>query len=209
MPEQILKSIEKKKIVAILRGLSFDDNMFAIDTLISSGITNIEVTLNTENALRIIDYGRKKYDRIAHIGAGTVKNAEDVKKVVEVGAQFIITPNLCEEAVKNANRYNTAIIPGVFSPTEIVKAYELGCKMVKIFPAASLGSQYIKHVKGPLNDIKMMAVGGITIENAKKYLDNGADAIGVGEALIPSRILKNKDFEGLKKYLHSFKRLFK
>lgn len=205
---EVFESISSSKIVAILRGLTYDQNLKVIECLIDSGITNIEVTLNTKNALETIKKARQLYKE-AHIGAGTVITNEDALKAIEAGAEFLLSPNLSEKVVLTAQNNGILMLPGVFSPTEIVQAYQLGCKMVKLFPAISLGTGYIKQIKGPLDNIKIMAVGGIDINNAKDYLSNGVDALGVGGSLIRTDLVKLGEYKQLKEHFLKFKESIK
>lgn len=200
----VFESINSSKIVAILRGLNYEENLKVIECLVDSGITNLEVTLNTKSALETIKKSRQLYKEV-HIGAGTVINNEDALRAIDAGAEFLISPNLCEEVVLTAKSNGILVIPGVFSPTEIVKAYQMGCKMVKLFPVISLGTEYVKQIKGPLDNIKIMAVGGVDINNAKDYLANGVDALGVGGSLIRTDLVKQGDYKKLREHFMRFK----
>lgn len=204
MCKDVLQTIEEKKIVAILRGLSFSQSMKTIEALIESGIVNIEVTLNTPNAIECIKKALEEFGDVANIGAGTVKNEEDAKKAVQAGARFLLTPNLSINAVEYANTENVLIIPGVLTPTEIVTAQDLGCKMVKIFPISAVNKRYIKEIKGPLDDIKVMAVGGVGLENIEQYLSVGADAFGLGSSLIKTDLVKEERYDLLKEHFRKY-----
>lgn len=204
--KDIFNSIIDSKLVAILRGLDYDENMKVIELLIESGIRNLEVTLNTKSALDVIRSARKQFDNQACIGAGTVTNEADARNAIAAGAEFLICPNLHEGAIRAAGENNVLIIPGVLTPTEILHARELGCSMVKLFPASCMGSDYIKQLRGPIKDVKIMAVGGVDDSNAKDYFKNGADAIGVGGKLIRMDIIENKDYKALKEHFMSFKK---
>ena len=206
MENDVYENILNKKLVAILRGLNYEDNFRVIELLIECGFNNIEVTMNTENALKIIDLSRKKYDKLSYIGAGTVKNEIDAKNSIDAGAQFLLSPNLSVKAIEYANSKNILIVPGVFTPTEIVNASVLGCRLVKLFPAGNVGYNYIKSIKGPLDDIKIMAVGGIDVNNVSDYLSNGTDAVGVGGKLIINDLVKNGDLNSLKQHILRFKK---
>lgn len=205
MEDLVYRDIARAKIVAIIRGLSIEDNLRVIQTLIESGINNLEVTLNTESALDIIKEARLRYGNRAHIGAGTVTNEEKAKMAIEAGAEFIVTPNFSKEVVKVCKHNNKLIIPGVFSPTEMMDAYELGCKMIKLFPAITLGTNFIKQVKAPFNNINIMAVGGINLENINEFFQSGADAVGVGGSLIREDYIKAGRYDLLKSHFILFK----
>lgn len=205
MNTQVLQSILNGKIVAILRGLNYEENFRVMDALMEEGITHFEVTLNTARSLEIIGEAVKRYGNQGCVGAGTVKNGKDALAAIQAGARFLISPNLSEDTIQVAIQQEVLSVPGVFSPTEIVRAYELGCEIVKLFPAVSLGSEYIRQVKAPLNEIKIMAVGGINGDNARQYLTAGANAVGVGSSLILPQLVREQKDDQLKAHFRKFR----
>lgn len=205
MNRQILERLLAGKIVAILRGFKYEEHFRVMEALLEEGIDHFEVTLNTPGALEIIEEANKQYGNRGLVGAGTVKNGQDALAAIKAGAQFLIAPNLSEDTVRVALEKDILIVPGVFSPTEIVRAYDLGCEIVKLFPAVSLGCEYIRQVKAPLDGIKIMAVGGITIDNARQYLAAGADGVGVGSALILPQLVREGDDKQLKAHFKKFR----
>ncbi|PKM66529.1 MAG: 2-dehydro-3-deoxyphosphogluconate aldolase [Firmicutes bacterium HGW-Firmicutes-2] len=204
MKQQVLESILSKKIVAILRGLEYEDNFKVMETLIDVGITNFEVTLNTHKALKIIEEASKRYEKAAWIGAGTVMNKTDAVQAIDAGAQFLICPNLSEECIETAQQKKILVAPGVFSPTEIVKAHQLGCEIVKLFPAVALGTEYINQLRGPLEDVKIMAVGGMNLSNMEAYIKVGVDAFGLGSALIDNKLIVEGRYNLLKDHFQKY-----
>ncbi|MDF2596303.1 MAG: hypothetical protein K0R69_2644 [Clostridia bacterium] len=204
MKQQVLENILNKKIVAILRGLEYEQNFRVMETLIEAGITNFEVTLNTPKALAVIEEGLKKYGKSAFIGAGTVKDKQDTLNAIGAGAQFLIAPNLSEESIEAAIEKDVLIAPGVFSPTEMVKASALGCDIVKLFPAVVLGAGYIHQIKGPLNTIKIMAVGGIDSSNVGEYMKAGVNAFGLGSCLVKSELINEGRYDLLKAHFEKY-----
>ena len=204
MKQQVLENILNKKIVAILRGLEYEDNFKVMETLIEAGITNFEVTLNTKGALTIIEEASMKYEKVAYVGAGTVKSKTDALQAIEAGAQFLISPNLSEECIEAALQKKVLIAPGVFSPTEIVKACELGCEIVKLFPAVALGAEYIKQLRGPLQDVKIMAVGGMDLSNMEAYIKAGVNAFGLGSCLVNTKLISEGRYDLLKAHFQEY-----
>ena len=191
-------------IVAVVRKIPVSKVYQTIDALVAGGVKAIEVTLDSENALEVINNIQKKYDKDVIIGAGTVLDAEGAYKAISNGAQFVFAPTLSEETIKVAKRYNKVAIPGVFTPTEILKASEFGADIVKIFPGSVLGPQFIKDVRGPLDHIKMMPTGGITLENLGSYIKAGAVAVGVGSSLLNKKVIEAEDWEALTALAKSF-----
>jgi 2-dehydro-3-deoxyphosphogluconate aldolase / (4S)-4-hydroxy-2-oxoglutarate aldolase len=185
-------------IVGIIRNLSFEIVEKILPVYISSGLTNLEITMNTPYAADIIKYAAQKYGALLNIGAGTVCNIEDLKIAIDAGAQFIVTPILDSEVVETCVSLNIPVFPGAFTPTEIYNAWKLGASMVKVYPATSLGPDYIKDVKAPLNQIKLLPTGGINIDNIHSFMKAGADGLGIGSQLFDKTLIKNEDWNGLK-----------
>lgn len=182
--EQGLKEIERTRIIAIVRGVQEAHILSLADALFKGGITVMEVTLNTPGALRMISELQDKSGQHIFIGAGTVLDLEDAKKAVHAGASFLVTPNMDEEVIRFASTEGIPIFPGAMTPTEIVKAWKAGATAVKVFPSASLGLTYIKELMGPLDQIPLIAVGGVTEENIKQFLNIGCYGLGIGGSLI-------------------------
>jgi 2-dehydro-3-deoxyphosphogluconate aldolase/(4S)-4-hydroxy-2-oxoglutarate aldolase len=193
--EQGLKEIERTRIIAIVRGVQEAHILSVADSLLKGGVTVMEVTLNTPGALNMISLLQDKWGEQMYIGAGTVLDLEDAKKAVLAGAAFLVTPNMDEEVIRWSSREGIPIFPGAMTPTEIVKAWKAGASAVKIFPSASLGLSYIKELMGPLDQIPMMAVGGVTEENIKQFLDAGCYGLGIGGSLINLKEIEAGRFE--------------
>ncbi|MGQ7889464.1 bifunctional 4-hydroxy-2-oxoglutarate aldolase/2-dehydro-3-deoxy-phosphogluconate aldolase [Paenibacillus sp. WC2504] len=193
--EQGLKEIERTRIIAIVRGVK-EAHIFSVaEALLKGGVTVMEVTLNTPGALAMISELQTKLGEQMYIGAGTILDVEDAQKAVQAGASFLVTPNLDEDVIRYANREGVPIFPGAMTPTEVVKAWKAGATAIKIFPSASLGLSYIKELMGPLDHIPMMAVGGVTEENIKQFLDLGCYGLGIGGSLINLKEIKAGRFE--------------
>ncbi|NOU70054.1 bifunctional 4-hydroxy-2-oxoglutarate aldolase/2-dehydro-3-deoxy-phosphogluconate aldolase [Paenibacillus sp. LMG 31458] len=182
--EQGLIEIERTRIIAIVRGVQENHILSLADALLKGGITVMEVTLNTPGALRMISELQEQSGQHMFIGAGTVLDLEDAKKAVHAGASFLVTPNMDEEVIRWSRQEGIPIFPGAMTPTEIVKAWKAGATAVKVFPSASLGLTYIKELMGPLDQIPLIAVGGVTEENIKQFLNIGCYGLGIGGTLI-------------------------
>lgn len=180
----MLDKLLEHKIVAILRGIEDKDADGAAQALIDGGIRLMEVTMNTEGAAAIIERWRVRFGADAWIGAGTVLDVDYARRAVDAGAQFLISPNLDEEVVAYGNERGIAVWPGVMTPTEIVKAIKAGASAVKLFPMGTLGIGYLKEIRGPLDNVPIMATGGVDLSNIKDYFAAGASAVGMGGKLI-------------------------
>ncbi|MBD0381193.1 bifunctional 4-hydroxy-2-oxoglutarate aldolase/2-dehydro-3-deoxy-phosphogluconate aldolase [Paenibacillus sedimenti] len=193
--EQGLKEIERTRIVAIVRGVKEADISSVADALYRGGVTVMEVTLNTPGALGMIRELQGKFADRMYIGAGTVLDLDDANNAVQAGASFLVTPNMDEEVIRWAKSEEIPIFPGAMTPTEIVKAWKAGATAVKVFPSASLGIAYIKELMGPLDHIPMMAVGGVTEENIKQFLNIGCYGLGIGGSLINLKEIEAGQFD--------------
>jgi 2-dehydro-3-deoxyphosphogluconate aldolase/(4S)-4-hydroxy-2-oxoglutarate aldolase len=198
------EALEKAPIVSIFRNVDSEDLLQVAHCFQASGLSTMEVTLNSKNATQDISRLVNEFGEVLNIGAGTVCDLNDAKKALDAGAQFIVTPVLDKEVIQFCVKENIPVFPGAFTPTEIYTAWKLGASMVKVFSAGALGPAYIKDVLAPLNTIKLMPTGGISQENLVSYFQYGASAVGVGSAVVPKYFLHNKDWKGLTTHLQLF-----
>lgn len=198
-----IQKIGEKKIIAITRSDSIEQLEQTVEALYAGGIRLVEVTMNTPGALQGIELLNEKFPDMV-IGAGTVLDGETARSAILSGAKFILTPTLNSSVIEMANRYQIPIIPGVFTPSEVVRACELGASVVKIFPVGSLGPKYVKELRGPFSHVNMIPVGGVTLDNAREFLEIGSFAIGVGSSLVDKQLIKNKKFDELSKRAEDF-----
>ena len=138
------------------------------------------------------------------IGAGTVLDLGQAKEAVAAGAEYIISPNLDEEVVYYGVEKGVDVWPGTMTPTEIVRAYKAGASAVKVFPLASLGVNYLKEIRAPLNHIPMIATGGVNLQNIRSVLDAGAVAVGLGGNLVNKQLIQEGKFDELAKLAQAF-----
>lgn len=206
---EVLDAISKNGVVAIVRGTTQEQMSTIVDALYRGGIRIIEVTFNTPNASEIIQNLTKCYADKMIIGAGTVLDAETARIAILSGAQFILSPSLNDEVIKMCNRYNILAVPGVFTPTEAVRAWELGAKIVKVFPAGIVGASYIKQLLGPLNQLRIIVVGGINEANFPSYIKAGAIGAGIGGELVNRKLADSEEYEEIYRRAQNFMEIFK
>jgi len=187
----VLETLRAYCAVAVLRG---DDANAVFETacvLLDGGVRVLEVTMTVPGAHGLIR--RLVAETSAVVGAGSVRTAADVDGCVDAGARFVVSPVCCPEVIQRAAERDVVVIPGAMTPTEVLAAWDLGADLVKVFPAARLGAQYLKDLHGPLPEIPLVPTGGVTGENAKEYLDAGAVLICLGSWLTKgekSRVLE-------------------
>lgn len=181
-----LEKVRARGVVAIIRGGFPSDKLLAIaDALVAGGVNVLEVTLNSLDALEGIRAVRDHFgDEEVLLGAGTVRGPEDVDRALEAGARFLVSPGLNIASVERAQRANVPLLPGVFTATEAQTAFDTGCRMVKLFPADTLGPGYLKALRAPLDDLDFVPTGGVGTNNVAAYVHAGAVAVGVGSSLV-------------------------
>jgi len=195
----VLEHIAEIGVVAILRGVDPSILVPLGHALADAGVGAIEVTLNSEGALQGIAALQAAIGKKLPIGAGTVMTGEDAHAAIKAGATFVLSPHLAEEALAVCRQAKIPAVIGVMTPSEAVRAYNLGCQMVKIFPAATLGPNYFKELQGPLPQIATMAVGGVNKDNAIEFIKAGAKAVGAGSQLVDFAAVARGDWEAVKR----------
>ena len=181
-----LQQILKHKIVAIIRGASPDSVLEIAEALHKGGVRCLEITLNSADALKVIEnIAIKMGDRII-VGAGTVLDAAEVSDAFAAGAKFIISPILNSDIINKTKELGAVSIPGAFTPTEIFNAYSNGADIVKVFPGTG-GPGFIREVLAPLLHIPLMPTGGVSLENIHEFKKAGAVAFGIGKSLVDTK----------------------
>jgi 2-dehydro-3-deoxyphosphogluconate aldolase / (4S)-4-hydroxy-2-oxoglutarate aldolase len=198
---------EKAPIVGIVRNLTLEELIQILPLYRDAGLTTIEITMNTPDAEKLIRYAIENEQQGLNIGAGTVCDKQDLKRALIAGAQFIVTPITDKKVIKACVKLGMPIFSGAFTPTEIYKAASHGASMVKIFPATTLGPDYIKDIKAPMNHLKLLPTGGVTLDNIPHFLKAGANGFGIGGQLFDKKFIENKDWQGLKAHFLTFANL--
>ena len=180
-------------VIPVIRAASADEASRAIDALKAGGIDVFEITMTVPGAIQLIEKLAASYAAgDVLIGAGTVPDAQTAGECVSAGAQFIISPALNLDTILFCNQSEIVVMPGALTPTEIVTAWNAGADFVKVFPAGALGgASYLKSLKAPLPDIKLIPPGGVSLRTAADFIKAGASAIGVGADLVDLEALRN------------------
>jgi 2-dehydro-3-deoxyphosphogluconate aldolase/(4S)-4-hydroxy-2-oxoglutarate aldolase len=188
--EPLTEQIRRHRIIAIMRHLPDDQVEPVFNALAEAGIRLIEITMNTAGAAEQISRVIGRFSGCMLIGAGTVSTTERARLALAAGAQFLVTPNLDLEVVELAKAHQCPIMPGVLTPTEMMAAVKAGVATLKLFPASQLGPAYVKDVLAPLDDLNLVAVGGVTQENAVEWLRAGCIGVGMGSSLLDKDLLR-------------------
>lgn len=194
----------KMPIVGIIRHVSAADVSQILPVYRAAGLTTLEITMNTPDAETMIWTARRQYPDTLNVGAGTVCSEADLELALAAGAQFIVTPVINKKVIKACVKKGIPIFPGAFTPSEIYKAWSLGASIVKVFPTTQLGPGYIRDIKAPLHQIKLLPTGGITLQNMGDFLKAGASGFGIGSHLFDKTLIDEKNWDGLKIHFQHF-----
>lgn len=193
------------RVTVILRGYNYEQVRAVAKTLVGSSVKNIEITMNTDNALEIIQKISKEFQGELFIGAGTVVTYGDLVKSIDAGAKFVLSPiSFSKEMIDYCKQKNVISIPAAFTPTEIYGQICLGADIIKVFPANELSPDYAKKVCEPLGDLPLMAVGGVNASNVKKILSSGYKYVGTAGGIFKKEDIKSLNYDGLKESLRLF-----
>ncbi|MFM7127915.1 MAG: bifunctional 4-hydroxy-2-oxoglutarate aldolase/2-dehydro-3-deoxy-phosphogluconate aldolase [bacterium] len=197
MASDTLSRILDCGIVAVVRSEKPDQLIQVVEALARGGVTAAEITFTVPEADRVIREVRKVLgDRII-LGAGTVLDSETARTAILAGAEYLVTPCVNLEVIRLAKRYGKVVMPGGFTPTECLTAWEAGADIVKVFPADVVGPAFFKAMKGPLPQIRLMPTGGVDLTTAESFLKAGACCLGVGSSLVEPKAVAAGDFARL------------
>jgi 2-dehydro-3-deoxyphosphogluconate aldolase/(4S)-4-hydroxy-2-oxoglutarate aldolase len=193
----VCRHIEEVGLVPVLRLPSAELVFHAVEVLLSAGISVCEVTMTVPGAIGVIRNLVDRFGDRTMIGAGTVLSADDAMACIDAGAQFVVSPGLDLPTVAAAHSRDIAVLPGALTPTEVITAWKAGADMVKIFPCSAVGgAKYLRALKGPLPQVKMLPTGGVGPSNAHEYIAAGAAALGMGSELVDrAELVAGRDAE--------------
>lgn len=186
----VLAELRRIGLVPVLRAESEAQAMALAVAIADGGVTCLEVTMTVPGAVQVIARLAKERPEIL-LGAGTVLDVEAAKRCLDAGAHFIVSPAFDEQTVAHCRKQEIAVLPGALTPTEVIRAWNAGADVVKIFPASAMGgAKYLKSLKAPLPQIEMIPTGGVSLATAVEFLEAGAFALGVGADLVDTGAIK-------------------
>lgn len=186
--------IEKQGIVAVIRMQDPGRLRAVVDALAAGGVRALEVTMTVPRAIEMIREIAPTLPAGFLFGAGTVLDAETAHRVIDAGAQFVVSPVFRRAVIDACHQHDVPALPGCMTPTEILDAWQAGADIVKVFPATTFGPGYLKDVRAPLPQVKLMPTGGVTLDNAGDWIRAGAVAVGVGSSLLDTDAIAAGDF---------------
>jgi 2-dehydro-3-deoxyphosphogluconate aldolase/(4S)-4-hydroxy-2-oxoglutarate aldolase len=189
--EEVLKKLYECGVVPVVRASSADEAVRVVEAIREGGVPVLEITMTVPRAVRVIEKVSDAYGDEVLVGAGTVLDAETARACMLAGARFVVSPSLDAGTVECCRRHGVAVMPGALTPTEVVRAWQAGADVVKVFPCGALGgAKYLKSLKAPLPQIELMPTGGVSLSTAAEFIEAGAFALGVGADLVDIKAIR-------------------
>lgn len=196
--EQQLQRVIDGGLVAVVRFAEPGPLVNVLKALADGGIAVAEVTFTVPDALGVIREAKRQLGDRVLLGAGTVLDSETARAAILAGAEFLVSPAVNLDVIRMARRYDKLAMPGAFTPTEILTAWEAGADVVKVFPADVLGPTFFRAMRGPLPQVKLMPTGGVDLTTAGEYLKAGAVCLGVGGQLVDAKLVAAGNFDAIR-----------
>jgi 2-dehydro-3-deoxyphosphogluconate aldolase/(4S)-4-hydroxy-2-oxoglutarate aldolase len=203
--QEVAARICEGGVIPVIRASSHEEALAVIDAIAAGGITTIEVTMTVPNAVELIDMLANEREHLL-IGAGSVLDPETAHECISAGAEFIVSPTTNFDTILYCNETDVIVMPGALTPTEVVSAWDAGADFIKVFPADSMGgAKYLKSLKAPLPQIKLIPTGGVSQSTVADFIKAGAEAVGVGADLVDIKAIREGRAEDItvaaRKYL--------
>lgn len=192
-----LQRILNTGVVAVIRAPSGEVLGDVAAALLAGGVDAVEITFTVPKAHRVLETVADRLGDQVLLGAGTVLDAETARTALLAGARFIVSPTVNLEIIRLCKRYSAVVMPGAFTPTETLTAWEAGADIVKVFPSEVTGPAYLKALLRPLPHVRLMPTGGVDLNTAKEFLNAGACALGIGGSLVSPEAIKSRDWAGI------------
>ena len=196
--ESDLRRVLDSGIVAVVRSPDSQQLVEVARALVDGGVSVVEITMTVPDALDVVRAVRRALGDRLLLGAGTILDPETARAALLAGAEFLVAPTLNLDVIRLCQRYDKLVMPGAFTPTEILTAWEAGADVVKVFPAEVLGPAFFKAVRGPLPQVRLMPTGGVDLTTAADFLRAGACCLGVGGQLVEPRAVAERNFDRIR-----------
>lgn len=192
--EDQLRRVLDSGIVAVVRSQDSEQLVEVVRTLADGGVDVVEITMSVPGALDVVKAVRAKLGERVLLGAGTILDPETCRMAILAGAEYIVAPTVNFEVIRLCQRYDKLVMPGAFTPTEILAAWEAGADIVKVFPADVVGPAFFKAIKGPLPQVRVMPTGGVDLTTAAAFLKAGACCLGIGSQMVEPKAVAERNF---------------
>jgi 2-dehydro-3-deoxyphosphogluconate aldolase/(4S)-4-hydroxy-2-oxoglutarate aldolase len=191
-------------IVAVVRSPDSQQLVEVARALADGGVTVVEITMSVPNALDVVRQVRQALGDRLLLGAGTILDPETARAALLAGAEYVVAPTLNRDVIRLCQRYDKLVMPGAFTPTEILTAWETGADVVKVFPAECVGPAFFKALRGPLPQVRLMPTGGVDLQTAAEFLKAGACCLGVGGQLVEPRAVAEHNFDRIRELARQY-----
>ena len=206
---EVLREILESGIVAVVRSPHSEQLVGVARSLVEGGVRAIEITMTVPDALEVIREVSRELGGQIRLGAGTVLDPETARAAILAGAEYVVAPTLNLDVIRVCRRYDKPVMPGAFTSTEVLAAWEAGADVVKVFPADVGGPNYLKALLAPLPHVRLMPTGGVDLDNAAAFLKAGACCLGVGSSLVDNHAVARGDFARIRDHAQKFVRVVK
>ncbi len=196
--ETQLRQVLDSGIVAVVRSPDSQQLVEVARALADGGINVVEITMTVPDALDVVRQVRRALGDRLLLGAGTILDPETARAALLAGAEFLVAPTVHLEVIRLCQRYDRLVMPGAFTPTEILSAWEAGADIVKVFPADVVGPAFFKAMRGPLPQVRLMPTGGVDLNTAASFLQAGACCLGIGSQLVEPRAVAERNFDRIR-----------
>ena len=185
MAEETKAMLERVGLIPVLRASSVETGHALVEAMMAGGVTVVEVTMTVPGAITLLRELKQKHGDKLLLGSGTVTDAKQTEATIEAGAEFVVSPSLHPEVIAKTKAMGKISIPGALTPTEVITAWHAGADYVKVFPCSAMGgASYLKSLRAPFPELKLIPTGGVTLQTAADFLKAGARALGVGADLV-------------------------
>ena len=202
--ESDLRRVLDGGIVAVVRSPDSQQLVEVTRALADGGVTTIEITMTVPDALDVVRAVRRALGDRLLLGAGTILDPETARAALLAGAEYLVAPTVNLDVIKLCQRYDKLVMPGAFTPTEILTAWEAGADIVKVFPAEVVGPAFFKAVRGPLPQVRLMPTGGVDLTTAADFLRAGACCLGIGSQLVEPRAVAERNFDRIRELARQY-----
>lgn len=202
--EDQLRQVLDTGIVAVVRSQDSQQLVEVVRALADGGVTVVEITMSVPGALDVVKAVRSALGDRVLLGAGTILDPETCRMAILAGAEYIVAPTLNLDVIRLCQRYDKLVMPGAFTPTEILAAWEAGADIVKVFPAEVVGPAFFKAIKGPLPQVRVMPTGGVDLTTAASFLKAGACCLGVGGQLVEPGAIAARNFTRIRELAQQY-----
>jgi 2-dehydro-3-deoxyphosphogluconate aldolase/(4S)-4-hydroxy-2-oxoglutarate aldolase len=202
--ESQLRQVLDGGIVAVVRSPDSNQLVEVARALADGGVTTVEITMTVPNALDVVRQLRQALGDRLLLGAGTILDPETARAALLAGAEYLVSPTVNLDVIRLCRRYDKLVMPGAFTPTEILTAWEAGADIVKVFPAEVVGPAFFKALRGPLPQIRLMPTGGVDLTTAAAFLKAGACCLGIGSQLIEPKAVAERNFDRIRELARQY-----